>query len=150
MLFGIEDDPGPQVRAMIDRGLDAFNETKAGPTVPRDMWAVAREDGAVQGALRGRSYYSWLFIDWLWVSPAMRGSGIGARLLTTAEAEARKRGCIGAYVDTFSFQAPEFYVRRGYEEFGRIEDFPPGHACVWLKKRFEPKDGAKKPDTPAE
>ncbi|MCJ8142368.1 GNAT family N-acetyltransferase [Ancylobacter sp. A5.8] len=139
MPIVIEENPGPEVRALIDRGLDAFNDTKAGPAAKRELWVISRggDEGGTQGGLRGHTYYGWLFIDWLWVSPAARGEGIGAKLLAAAEAEARRRGCIGAYVDTFSFQAPEFYTRRGYEEFGRIEDFPPGHACVWLKKTFE-------------
>ena len=144
MKFNIEESPGAEVRAMIDRGLDAFNDTKAGPPNARDLWVMARgTGGSVQGGLKGRTYYGWLFIDWLWVSPACRGTGIGAGLLAAAEKEALRRGCIGAYVDTFNFQAPEFYVRQGYEEFGRIDDFPPGHACVWLKKRL------KTPETPA-
>lgn len=71
-----------------------------------------------------------MFIDWLWVSPAARGQGAGIRLLNKAENAARERGCIGAYVDTFSFRAPDFYRRYGYEEFGRIDGLPPGHACV--------------------
>jgi hypothetical protein len=41
---------------------------------------------------------------------------------------------VGAYLYTFSFQAPHFYRRRGYEEFGRIDGLPPGHTCIWLKK----------------
>ncbi|MBB3771901.1 GNAT superfamily N-acetyltransferase [Angulomicrobium tetraedrale] len=137
MQFTIEENPGAEVRAMIDRGLDAFNDTKAGPPHARDLWVMARgSGGAVQGGLKGRIYYSWLFIDWLWVSPASRGAGIGAGLLAAAEKEAQRRACIGAHVDTFSFQSPDFYVRQGYEEFGRIDDFPPGHSCLWLKKRF--------------
>ena len=35
-----------------------------------------------------------------------------------------------------SFQAPDFYSRHGYTEFGRIDDYPPGHARHWFMKRF--------------
>jgi hypothetical protein len=53
-----------------------------------------------------------------------------------AEAIVRERGCIGAYVDNFSFQAPDFYRSRGYQEFGRNDGLPAGHAWVWLRKTF--------------
>lgn len=120
----------------MDDGLDEYNIGKVGePDNSENLWVVARDkDGTVQGGIKARSYYSWLFIDWLWVSPSARGAGIGSQLMNLAEATARERGCIGAYVDTFSFQAPKFYKSRGYEEFGRIEDFPPNHACIWLRK----------------
>jgi GNAT superfamily N-acetyltransferase len=137
--FKIEIEPAPSldVQQLIDPGLDVFNTQKTGPDGQQDVWVIARDDQeTVQGGLKGRTAYSWLFIDWLWLSPDMRGRGLGAELLGKAETEAQVRGCIGAYVDTFSFQAPDFYRRNGYEDFARIDDFPPGHSCIWLKKTF--------------
>jgi GNAT superfamily N-acetyltransferase len=137
-IFTTEEAPDEETQRLIDEGLDHYNASKAGADDARDLWIVARgEDGAVQGGLKGRTYYSWLFIDWLWVAPLRREEKLGMRLLQQAEQAARDRGCVGAYVDTFSFQAPRFYERQGYREFGRIEGLPPGHACVWLKKSFK-------------
>ncbi|MDF2619735.1 MAG: family N-acetyltransferase [Xanthobacteraceae bacterium] len=137
MRIEVETDPSAEVRELIDRGLDIFNEAKAGATDYRDLWVIARDGGSEPKAgLKARTFYGWMFIDWLWVSPETRGSGIGSALLAAAEAEARERGCGGAFLDTYSFQAPEFYEKNGYERFGEISDFPPGHACIWLKKRF--------------
>jgi ribosomal protein S18 acetylase RimI-like enzyme len=53
-----------------------------------------------------------------------------------AEDEARRRGCRGAWLDTYSFQARGFYERIGYEVFGVIDDFPPGHSRLFLRKTF--------------
>ncbi len=78
--------------------------------------------------------FDWLFVQWLWVAEPYRSQRIGSRLLVGAEAAAREKGCRAAYLDTFSFQAPKFYDRHGYREFGRLNDFPPGHARVWLWK----------------
>ncbi|WP_244642498.1 N-acetyltransferase [Phyllobacterium sp. 628] len=77
-----------------------------------------------------------MFVDWLWVRPSSRKTGLGTRLLEKAEAVARERGCLGAHLETFTFQAPDFYRRFGYEEFGRIDNYPPGHATIWMKKTF--------------
>ena len=63
-----------------------------------------------------------------WRSPSPTAArAIGSRLLAKAEEIARDRGCVGIRLDTMSFQAPGFYSRHGYTEFGRIDDCPPGH-----------------------
>jgi hypothetical protein len=54
-----------------------------------------------------------------------------------AEAEARSRGCVGSYLDTFSFQARPFYEKQGYSLFATIADYPPPHSRFFLSKRFE-------------
>ncbi|BCH25737.1 GNAT family N-acetyltransferase [Mesorhizobium sp. L-8-3] len=124
-----------EVGDMIGEGLDAYNAGEAGPYGEEALWVVARDAaGAVQAGLKGKIEYSWLFVDWLWVSPARRRSGLGSRLLEKGEEVAREKGCIGAFLGSFTFQAPDFYKRQGYEEFGRLADFPPGHEMVWLKK----------------
>ncbi len=122
---------------MIGDGLDAYNLEKAGPPDEAMLWIVIRDDdGAVAGGLKGKSQYSWLFVDWLWIRADRRARGIGSRLLAQAETEARARGCAGIYLGSFTFQAPDFYKRAGYSEFGRIDGFPPGHALVFLLKRL--------------
>ena len=54
--------------------------------------------------------------------------------MQTAEAEARNRGVRNVYLDSFSFQAPTFYAKLGYREFGRLKEFPAGHDRVWMTK----------------
>jgi GNAT superfamily N-acetyltransferase len=95
---------------------------------------VQDAEGKTLGGLLGLTFWGWLFIDWLWLDQALRGKGVGAELLTRAEATARERGCTNAYTDTFSFQAPGFWQRNGYVEFGRLDGMPAGHARVWFKK----------------
>jgi GNAT superfamily N-acetyltransferase len=78
--------------------------------------------------------FEWLFVNWLWVADAYRKHGVGSKLMSGAEAAAREAGCHAAYLDTFTFQAPKFYERLGYREFGRLDDFPPGHSRIWFSK----------------
>lgn len=52
------------------------------------------------------------------------------------ESGARARGCELMVVATHSFQAPCLYERRGYEERGRVEGYPRGHAHIHRVKRL--------------
>jgi GNAT superfamily N-acetyltransferase len=135
----ISEDDYPEMEAVnaIQRGLHAFNQEMGGPYDREPITVLARDAaGEVQGGLLGLTYWHWLFIDWLWLARSQRGQGIGSELLRRAEAIARTRGCTDAYTDTFSFQAPGFWSRNGYAEFGRLDEMPRGHARQWFRKRL--------------
>ena len=74
-----------------------------------------------------------MFIKYLWVHGSWRRGGIGRTLMREAERRAAALGCRYAWVDTFSFQAPEFYKKLGYREFGRL-DYAPEHHRIFLQK----------------
>lgn len=82
------------------------------------------EHGKKIAGLTGETFGNWLCIKYLFVSESLRGQGIGSRIVTAAEKEARRRGCKYAFVDTFSFQAPGFYKKLGYEEVFVLRDYP--------------------------
>ncbi len=122
---------------VIFDGLTDFNERLAPGSNWRALSIYARDEaGALQGGLMGSSYYDWLFVKWLWVAEPYRRQGIGSRLLKAAEEVARERNVGSVYLDTFTFQAPAFYEKPGYREFGRLEDAVHGHARIWLAKRL--------------
>jgi GNAT superfamily N-acetyltransferase len=119
----------------IESGLDTFNNSIAPCDNQMALWIVGRDsNNNVQAGIYGTTLFDWLIINWLWVADPHRRQGIGSQLLWGAEAIARDRQCTHGYLDTFSFQAPGFYERHGYREFGRINGFPPGHARIWLSK----------------
>lgn len=98
---------------------------------------IARDDeDGVIGGITCTYYWQHLHIDFLWVDPAQRGSGIASRLVGKAERYARELECRLMTVDTFSFQAPDFYRKQGFREFGRIEDHPAGHSQHYFEKRL--------------
>ena len=72
----------------------------------------------------------------MWIKDEFCGRGHGHRLLTLAEQEARQRGAKNVYLDTFSFQAPDFYKRHGYQVFGELPDFPLGYQRYFLTKQL--------------
>lgn len=48
--------------------------------------------------------------------------------------ELQKFGITPASLDTFDFQAKDFYLKHGYEIFGVLKDCPVGHECYYLSK----------------
>jgi GNAT superfamily N-acetyltransferase len=111
------------------------------PDVPPRDWAalslsVRDGDGEIVAGLYGATMWGWLMIDGLWVADALRGEGYGSRLLAEAEAIAARRGCRGAWLSTFDFQARAFYERHGYTVFAELADFPAGHTHFHLGKHF--------------
>ena len=82
------------------------------------------EQGRKLAGLTGETFGNWLCIKYLFVSEILRGQGTGSRIVAAAEEEARRRGCKYAFVDTFSFQAPGFYRKLGYEEVFVLRDYP--------------------------
>jgi GNAT superfamily N-acetyltransferase len=119
----------------VYQGLRAHNEARVGDPGYSQIHVLLRDDrGEVRGGLAGDVYFGWLFVRYLWVAEEHRGGGYGERLLREAEDEARSRGCHAVWLDTFSFQAPAFYHRLGFQEFGRLDDYPAGHARHFLWK----------------
>jgi len=130
--------PGDAERDAILAPLIAHNQAAAGATDRQTVAIVIRDDdGAILGGLWGTTGYRWLFIQYLALPPALRGQGQGRALMAAAEAEARRLGCIGMWLDTFSFQARGFYEKLGYRVLGEIADYPPGHARYFLSKRLD-------------
>ena len=132
----LETDPDDSLRAKILEPLDRYNEAAAGPgRWGRLAVTVRGEDGAVVGGLWGRTGYGFLFVELLALGPA-RGFGLGRKVMGLAEAEARRRRLLGIWLDTWTFQAPDFYSKLGFAECGRITEYPPGHDRIFYVKRF--------------
>jgi len=132
-----EQHPAEDVQRFIVEGVDAHNMAITGLSEFYPVNFVLRgERDDVLGGFLGLLWGSWLHVSHLWVSGAARNSGHGSRLLGHAEDYARSRGAIGSTLETYSFQAKPFYERQGYEVFGALEGFPPGHVKFVLKKLF--------------
>ena len=131
------DEPDETIRKGIVDPLVAYNRQQTGRFDMRPLiLAIEDAQGQVIGGLWGRTAYDWLFVELLVVPEALRGQGVGTDLMQRAEAEAVARGCHGAWLDTFEFQARGFYERLGYSCFGELSDYPAGSARYFLKKRL--------------
>jgi len=126
---------GPETIEQLLRDYNRHN----GPARNYQKLGILLKDdaGRTIGGLWGASRYRWLFIDHLFIPEHLRRTGLGTSLLHQAEDIARARDCIGVYLDTFAFQAPDFYQKLGYTIFGELKDFPPGASKFWLYKRLD-------------
>ncbi len=84
----------------------------------------------ITGVIRG----NWLLIEFLWVKPELTKQGIGGQLLSTLEEQACSLSCHSALVDTFEFQAPEFYEKHGYSKVLTLEDFTASGTKYYMTK----------------
>jgi len=132
-----EHDALPAVHAAVRQGIREADPADVGRR-DYELLALALRDG--DGRLRGGAYgatmWGWLMVDGLWVATELRGQGYGSRLLDAAESVAMRRGCRGAWLGTFDFQARSFYERNGYRVHGQLAGFPSGHTHFHLAKRF--------------
>jgi GNAT superfamily N-acetyltransferase len=123
------------------QALDAESQPVLGPARPRLLVIPIHDDaGGVAGGFWGHTLFQWLHVQMLLVPATLRGRGIGSALMAFAEAEARRRGCRGALVDAYNFQAAPFYRRIGYTVFGELHDYPPGYDRLYFYKRFDRND----------
>lgn len=120
----------------IEEGLNDFNDLMTGMSdrQPLAVLVKSNTNGEVLGGMQGRSSLGLLFIDLFYLPPELQRMGIGTEILFRFEEEGRKRGCTAAFLYTISFQAPDFYKKHGWEEFGRIDCKPEGTSRIFMKK----------------
>ena len=130
----VEDRPSARDEDLLGDGLGDYNAAFLRDNSYAYFGIFVRDEAAaIRGGLIGYVYAGWLFVKYLWVHADLRRSGIGRGLLAEAERRAADLGCHSVWLDTFSFQAPEFYRKLGYREFAHL-DYPPDHQRIFLKK----------------
>lgn len=131
------DAPVAADREAIAAPLRAYNLGHVETIESRPLVIALRDnDGQIVGGLWGETALGWMHVDLLAVPASLRGQDVGTALMQRAEAIARERACVGAWLDTFAFQARGFYEKLGYRVFGEIADYPVGSARYFLHKRF--------------
>lgn len=129
--------PDDAVWNAVGGGINNFNTQQIGECKELNLcFVLYAPNQEVVGGVIGNTYWGWFYIGLMWVKEELRGLGHGRRLMEQAEEEARRRGVKNVYLDTFSFQAPNFYIKQGYQVFGVLPDFPPGHQRYFLTKQL--------------
>lgn len=137
--IAVEQNPDRQAKVAIQTGLFEANVESTGDGHFEAISVVARDSNSnVIGGVVGEAYWGWVNFTSVWVHAEHRRKGLASQMLKAAEAEAARMGYTQAYLDTFSFQSPELYLRAGYEVFGQLDNFPAGAKRLFLRKTIAP------------
>lgn len=95
---------------------------------------IKNEAGEIVAGVLSTLCWNWLELDILWVDEKQRHQGYGSQLLLEIERIAREKSCDFIMLNTFSFQAPGFYKKHGYQLMTTLENAPTGHRHYYFKK----------------
>ena len=123
------------IQLLIEYNLSKTQEFKNEINKPIEI--IARdEQNEIIGGLYGHSIWGTLEVKTLVVKLENRNQGIGRKLIIEAEKEAKNRNCRFISLDTFSFQAPGFYEKLGFEKIGTETDFSKGFEKYYYRKKI--------------
>jgi GNAT superfamily N-acetyltransferase len=133
----ISTEPAPcEVQYLEDR-LYEFNSSATGIKDGESLAIFVRDkDNLIVAGICGNTWGGCAEIRQFWVDESRRKRGLGTRLLRAAEKEARRRGCSQMLLMTFSFQAPEFYAKHGFQVVAVVAEHPRGYRNLLLRKEF--------------
>lgn len=123
---------------LVDKLVD-YNLSKVPATQDENFIDLSRkvlsEDGKILAGIIVKMYcWKCIYIDTFWIDESMRGEGLGTLLLAEVEKVAKENGSHLIHLDTFDFQAKDFYLAHGYSVFGELDDCPKGHTRYFMSK----------------
>ncbi len=123
---------------ILEDKLDKFNREQlsfVGDMEIKKNYIIKNKTGDIVAGIRGCFYLEeCLFISMLFIDKDKRKQGLGSILLQTIEEQARSMKISLIHLNTFDFQAKDFYLKHGYEVFGVLDDCPKGHKRYYMKK----------------
>lgn len=130
----VDYEPTEADNAVVREGMIESNEKIIGERDKTFSIFLKNDLGQVFGGVQAFLGSESIYIDVLWVEKNLQKKGYGTKLLDAAEREAIKNGCLFSAVDTWDFQAEEFYLKNGYERIGELKHYWLGHSKIFLKK----------------
>ena len=136
--FVIDTEPTPNEVQYLEDRLYEFNSSMTGITDGAWLAIFVRdEQDRIVAGICGNTWGGCFEVRQFWVEESRRKQGLGTRLFEAAERESRRRGCTQILLMTFSFQAPAFYAKYGFEVLAVVDDHPRGHRNLLLRKRLD-------------
>jgi ribosomal protein S18 acetylase RimI-like enzyme len=109
----------------IRDGIKAYNGMNLPDGEVNAIGCFARdEEDKIIGGLTGEMFNNTVFVEYLWVDENTRTSGVGSKLMALLEEQVKPHGVTHLYLDTYSFQALDFYLKLGFEKVGQYTGYP--------------------------
>jgi len=122
---------------VIETGLREFNKRHTGLDNIETRAVYIKEGDEIKGGISYICLRPLAYVKLLWISDELRGKGYGEKLLSAAEEDAKAQGSTKVMLDTFSFQAPEFYKKMGYKDVFEVDGYPVENAKrIWFIKEL--------------
>ena len=132
----VDHEPNEADDAVVKEGLIVSNEKIIGQRDKEFSVFLKNDSGTVFGGIKGFMDTESVYVDILWVQESLQKQGYGTKLLLAAEQEGIASGCMFSLVDTWDFQAEDFYLKNGYERIGEIKNYWHGHSKLFLRKKL--------------
>ena len=105
--------------------IRTYNRSNREPSKSEPLNIYAEDEmGNLMAGMVAETFGNWLEIEYLYVRDDLRRQGFGSKILEMAEKESKTRGCKYSVVNTFNFQAPNFYEKHGYKEVFALKEYP--------------------------
>jgi len=129
-------EPTPDDMQCLEDRIYEFNSSVTGIGDGELLAFFVREGDRIVAGICGNTWGGTCELRQFWVEESLRNRGFGTKLFQAAEQEARRRGCGQIILMTFSFQAPGFYRKHGFEVLATIDDHPRGYQNILMRKRL--------------
>lgn len=138
MNIVVDVEPKEEDLQVVLDGLRKYNDSKRKRIERKKLGVFLKDDtGNIIGGIEAHYFAKWIHIEYLWIEEQYRGKDYGTKLIAETEKKGIELGCNMITVGTFSFQAPEFYLKNGFEVFGKLDDNPEeGMTRFYYKKRL--------------
>lgn len=136
----VDHHPSQSDNEVVKEGLIKSYESQFGERDKEFSIFLKSDSGGIFGGLQAMFDSEAIYIEALWIEENLRKQGYGKKLLAAAEREAFKNGCRFSLVDTWDFQAEEFYLKNGYEKIGELKNYWHGHSKLFLRKKLHASD----------
>ena len=110
------DAPSVDSDEFFDTYFREYSLKKLGRESRYESWRfIARDHQEILGIICGDMMWGVVHIELLMIKPEYRKCGLGSALYEKVVELAKERGCSMMTVETFDFQAPEYWKNKGFK-----------------------------------
>jgi len=131
--YSIENTPDASDDKVIRNGIVDFN-TQIIKEKASHFSIFAKDDTQIIGGALIWEHSDALYIDVIWCNEKYQKQGIGTKIIAMIDDVARNKGLPKIFVDTYEFQAQDFYKKNGFYCIGIIPKYLKDNDRIFMRK----------------
>ena len=125
------------IKEKIDQGIKEFNKIYLKKWESKNISLYIKDlSGEIIAGLHGNYVNEYMRISNAWVKKQHRKQGLGTKLFKELENFARSKKCKYIQLDTYEFQALNFYIKLGYQLIATIPKWIKNYDNYNLRKEL--------------